>query len=107
MNIVETWTGANGLFTETLTSVTSSTGNASALNVTFLGAIVGGGRSESAQLSLSATALPGGGINYSVTNVAPAPSTAVPEASTWAMMLAGFGALGFAGYRRKSVTLAV
>jgi hypothetical protein len=27
--------------------------------------------------------------------------TAVPELSTWAMMLAGFGALGFAGYRRN------
>ena len=27
--------------------------------------------------------------------------TAVPEVSTWAMMLAGFAALGFAGYRRR------
>jgi Domain of unknown function (DUF4114)/PEP-CTERM motif len=27
-------------------------------------------------------------------------SSAVPEASTWAMMLAGFGGLAFAGYRR-------
>jgi hypothetical protein len=26
---------------------------------------------------------------------------AIPEASTWVMMLAGFGALGFAGYRRN------
>jgi hypothetical protein len=33
---------------------------------------------------------------------------AVPESSTWAMMLIGFGGLGFAGYRasRKSVALA-
>jgi len=33
---------------------------------------------------------------------------AMPEASTWAMMLLGFAALGFAGYRtsRKSVLLA-
>jgi hypothetical protein len=33
--------------------------------------------------------------------------TAVPEASTWAMMLAGFGGLGFAGFyrsRRSSVS---
>jgi hypothetical protein len=28
--------------------------------------------------------------------------TPVPELSTWAMMLAGFGALGFAGYRRRA-----
>ena len=26
---------------------------------------------------------------------------AVPEPSTWAMMLIGFGALGYAGYRRR------
>jgi hypothetical protein len=29
--------------------------------------------------------------------------TAVPEISTWAMMLAGFSALGFASYRRNKV----
>ena len=27
-------------------------------------------------------------------------TTDVPEVSTWAMMLAGFAGLGFAGYRR-------
>jgi PEP-CTERM motif len=27
--------------------------------------------------------------------------TAVPEPSTWAMMLVGFGGLGFAAYRRR------
>jgi hypothetical protein len=35
--------------------------------------------------------------------------TAVPELSTWAMMLTGFAGLGFVGYRsssRKSATLA-
>ncbi len=31
--------------------------------------------------------------------------TAVPEPSTWAMMLAGFGGLGFAAYRRRRRTL--
>ncbi|MBV8440123.1 MAG: PEP-CTERM sorting domain-containing protein [Hyphomicrobiales bacterium] len=29
--------------------------------------------------------------------------TAVPEASTWAMMLAGFAGLGLAGYRRTAM----
>jgi hypothetical protein len=29
--------------------------------------------------------------------------TGVPEVSTWAMMLAGFGSLAFAGYRRRVV----
>jgi hypothetical protein len=33
--------------------------------------------------------------------------TAVPETSTWVMMLAGFAALGFVGYRRsKSASVA-
>jgi hypothetical protein len=32
--------------------------------------------------------------------------SSVPETSTWIMMLAGFGALGFAGLRRKAVAAA-
>lgn len=35
-----------------------------------------------------------------ITNVS---VTAVPETSTWVMMLAGFAGLGFAGYRRKKI----
>lgn len=35
-----------------------------------------------------------------------AASSAVPEPSTWAMMLAGFAGLGFAGYRRAKGVLA-
>jgi len=33
--------------------------------------------------------------------------TAVPEPSTWAMMLAGFAGLGFAGYRATRRTTAL
>jgi hypothetical protein len=33
--------------------------------------------------------------------------TGVPEISTWLMMLAGFGALGFVGYRRQARTFPV
>jgi hypothetical protein len=32
-------------------------------------------------------------------------SPAVPEPSTWAMMLLGFAGIGFMAYRRKSATL--
>lgn len=32
--------------------------------------------------------------------------TAVPEPSTWAMMVLGFGALGFFAYRRRTVAMA-
>jgi hypothetical protein len=41
-----------------------------------------------------------GDEGWGVQNVA---ASAVPEASTWLMMLAGFAALGFAGYRRDKV----
>jgi hypothetical protein len=34
------------------------------------------------------------------------PTAAVPEPSTWAMMLIGFAGLGFVAYRRKSLTAA-
>jgi hypothetical protein len=45
------------------------------------------------------------GATFSIPVLTP---VAVPEASTWAMMLLGFAGLGFAGYRasRKSVVLA-
>lgn len=36
-----------------------------------------------------------------------APGSAVPEPATWAMMLAGFGMIGFAARRRSAVTTAV
>jgi hypothetical protein len=46
------------------------------------------------------------GSTVAFTNVAPPP--AVPEASTWAVMLIGFAGLGYAGCRasRKSAALA-
>jgi hypothetical protein len=56
------------------------------------------------------------GVNL-VLNVAPGDSfatarggaltvTAVPEVSTWTMMLCGFAALGFVGYRRRTASKA-
>jgi hypothetical protein len=41
----------------------------------------------------------GGGLNLVVDSIGGV--TAVPELSTWAMMLLGFGGLGFTGYRRS------
>jgi hypothetical protein len=34
-------------------------------------------------------------------------SSAIPEPSTWAMMLLGFAGLGFAGYRARKPTAAL
>ena len=41
----------------------------------------------------------GAGLTLTTVNAGVGPATAVPEASTWAMMLMGFAGLGFAGYR--------
>ena len=46
------------------------------------------------------------GGNPSGLNVQFGPATAVPEMSTWLMMLAGFAGLGFAGHRRKAASAA-
>jgi hypothetical protein len=52
-----------------------------------------------AAVSLVDTNIAAGGNDFSV--------AAVPEVSTWVMMLAGFAGLGFAGYRRnKSASVA-
>jgi hypothetical protein len=49
---------------------------------------------DSFEFIYSGPAGAGRNVGYSVT-------TGVPELSTWGMMLAGFGALAFAGYRRR------
>jgi hypothetical protein len=44
----------------------------------------------------------GEGERYYISGLAPDPlRTAIPEPSTWALMLIGFGGLGFATYRRS------
>ena len=43
--------------------------------------------------------MPRYGFGFTYKLVDPAPSATVPEPSTWAMMLVGFAALAFAGYR--------
>jgi hypothetical protein len=57
------------------------------------------------RLEFTATSLTNcGSCGAEVTNVS---FTAVPELSTWTMMIAGFSGLGFLGYRRnKAASLA-
>lgn len=44
-------------------------------------------------------------VDSNFKGVAFAPTAAVPEASTWAMLIAGFAGLGFLAYRRKAAVL--
>lgn len=50
---------------------------------------------------------PGGNPSGDAPITAAVTIAAVPETATWAMMLAGFGMIGFAARRRTSVTTAV
>ncbi len=84
--------------TATLTTNTGSLGSWTS-NTFFVTA-----SATTENLSFSASALSGcSGCGAEITNVS---VSAVPELSTWIMMLAGFGALGFAGTRRKAVVAA-
>jgi hypothetical protein len=44
---------------------------------------------------------PGDGFGFTYALVDPPPGAAIPEPSTWAMMLVGFAGLAFAGYRAR------
>jgi len=70
---------------------------------TILGIVAGGGGVGDDGLSVGGC---GGGGSF-VWLQPSTPSAAVPEPSTWAMMLAGFIGLGFAGYRRAKARAAV
>ena len=58
-------------------------------------------------LTLSATqdGGPGNTITVSFTNATTSVTPSIPEPSTWVMMGLGFGALGFAGFRRRKAML--
>jgi hypothetical protein len=47
----------------------------------------------------------GSGLSYAFQDVSNFSVSAVPEPSTWAMLLLGFAVLGFTGYRRAKVRL--
>ncbi|MBB6122313.1 PEPxxWA-CTERM sorting domain-containing protein [Sphingobium subterraneum] len=53
----------------------------------------------------SYTSSSSGSFDVDSVTVAPAPTAAVPEPATWAMMLAGFGAMGAATRRRRSTAV--
>ncbi|HEY6733072.1 MAG TPA: PEP-CTERM sorting domain-containing protein, partial [Roseiarcus sp.] len=107
--VVLSWTGSQGAFTETLTTVKEVARNPSSPNsigVTLLGTVTGppGSGFIDTPVSLTLTANqeggPGDTITVSFTNASGvAPS--IPEPPTWVMMALGFGAVGYGGFRRR------
>jgi hypothetical protein len=111
--VVLSWTGSQGAFTETLTTVKEVARDPSSLNsiaVALLGTVTGppGSGFVDTPVSLILTANQDGGPGNTVTvsfsnasDVAPS----IPEPSTWVMMALGFGALGYGGFRRRNANL--
>jgi hypothetical protein len=112
--VVVSWTGSQGAFTETLTTVKEVARDPTipdSIGVTLLGMVTGppgsGFVDTPVSLTLSATqdGGPGNTITVSFTN-ASGVDPSIPETSTWVMMALGFGALGYAGFRRRNAKLA-
>jgi hypothetical protein len=111
--VVVSWTGSQGAFTETLTTVKEVARDPTipdSIGVTLLGMVTGppgsGFVDTPVSLTLSATqdGGPGNTITVSFTNASGvAPS--IPEPSTWAMVALGFGALGYSASRRRKANL--
>lgn len=112
--VVLSWTGSDGAFTETLTTVEAIARDPSvpdAISMTLLGMVTGppgsGFLDTPVSLVLTATQAggPGGTTNALFTNSTS--MSAIPEASTWAMIGLGFAALGYVGSQRRKAKLAM
>jgi hypothetical protein len=112
-NVVVSWTGSQGAFTETLTTVQEVARNPNSpdsIGFTLLGTVTGppdsGFVDTPVSFTLSATqdGGPGNTITVSFTN-ATVVTPVIPESSTWVMMTLGFGALGYTGFRRRKARL--
>jgi hypothetical protein len=96
-------------FIETLTTVTSIVTSAKVpdfIGVTMTGTLTdseGHFKASPVELTFSATQTPGNIPSVSFSNA----SSAIPEPSTWVMMALGFGALGYAAFRRRKAHVAV
>jgi PEP-CTERM motif len=112
--LTKSWTGDNGdVFVETLTAVDSINRLTPDQVIVHLSGTVSDSQGlfvdTPAPFVLNATQFEGVGSATSVTftNSAGAVTPSIPEPSTWAMMTLGFGALGYAGFRRRNANIAL
>ena len=99
--IVKTWTGTDGPFTETLTTLNEIDRGTNSIAFVLSGTVTGGVFSAAPatmQFSLTQAGGPGNVVSASLTNFA----SNVPEPATWVMMGLGFAALGYAAVRRSA-----
>ena len=101
--IIKTWDGADGPFTEKLTTLEEIDRGLNLVAFVFSGTVTGGAfftdTPATLQISLNQAGGPGRVVSASLTNEA---TSAVPEPATWVMMGLGFAALGYAAVRRSS-----
>jgi hypothetical protein len=99
--VTKSWTGTNGSFTETLTTVTS-VDRTSPNSITWdLTGTVTGGAFHDVPVSMIIDATQSGGPG-NVISVSGSNFSAIPEPSTWVMMLLGFAGLGYVAVRRSA-----
>jgi hypothetical protein len=105
IDLSKTWTVGGTTYTETLNNVTIDRSAANSITLTFTGDVTGGAFDDTpATLILDASQARGPGVGHavSVAFTDAAATGAIPEPSTWVMMLLGFAGLGFAVSRRSA-----
>jgi hypothetical protein len=108
-DVVLTWVasvgpGAGDVFTETLTTVAAiNRAVTDQIGLKLTGTVTdSGGSFINVPITLNLTASESMGlIDVEFTNATTSVTPSIPEPSTWAMMALGFGALGYAGFRRR------
>jgi hypothetical protein len=112
VSVTESWTGDGDVFTEMLTEVDSIDRSTLDQIIVHLSGTV----SDSDQLFVNTPAFlvinatqfggVGSGTSATFTDTAGAVTPSIPESSTWVMMALGFGALGYAAFRRRGANVA-
>jgi hypothetical protein len=113
-DVILTWPEVVGpgtdVFTETLTTLTSiNRATTDEIGLKLTGTVSDTDKSfVNVPIMLNLTASESNGlIDVEFTNATTSVIPSIPEPSTWMMMALGFGALGYAGFRRRNANIAV